>query len=110
MSATTTWKPKSDEDYNRLKGRVVVDAEGKVVGTLYAVFHPPTAQSEERGLHIFLIEPDPGQAIFEHDALYITEDHVRSVEGDSVRLDVPRERLTGDVVSPPANIAIFQRK
>jgi hypothetical protein len=110
MSATSTWQPRSDEDYDRLNGRLVLDADGLPVGTLCAVFHPPTPQTEARHGHIFLVEPGPQRTLFEHDALDIAEDHVRSVEGDRVRLDVPRDRLKGNLVSPPANIEAFRRR
>ncbi|MEA2527284.1 MAG: hypothetical protein QOF01_2284 [Thermomicrobiales bacterium] len=110
MSATTAWRPTSDEDYDRLKGRLVVDVNGLPVGTLHAVFHPPTPQTEERRTHIFLIERDPGVTIFEHDALYVSEDHVQAIEDDLVRLDVPRDSLKGDLIRPPANIGSFRRR
>jgi hypothetical protein len=109
MSATA-WQPLSDEAYDRLKGRLVTDADGLPVGTPCAVFHLPAPVTGAFGRYIFLVEPDRGSTLFEHSAPCIDEEVVRSVEGDRVRLDVPRDRLGGDLVRPPANIAAFRRR
>jgi hypothetical protein len=104
------WNPTTDEDYNRLRGQPVFSADGREVGTLCAVFHPPEDEPVERGSHFFLVEATPVEPRFRGEELYLSEQLLQRVEPDRVVLAVPLDQLQGDLIRKPINLIGWNRK
>jgi hypothetical protein len=57
MSATTTWNPMTHTDYDTLKDKEVLSANGESVGSITGVVHPNMDMPAARGRHFFLLDP-----------------------------------------------------
>lgn len=104
------WTPESHEDYDRLRGRTVVAEDGREVGTLCAVFHPPQDMPEARGGHYFLVESTKLEPRLGGRELYLSEQLLKAVEPDRVVLAVPLDRLEGNLVRAPRNLIGWDRR
>lgn len=91
--APLAWMPETDEGYNQLKGRPVVSSDGQEVGTVRAIFHPPTHDRPGEKTHYFLLDngmltvPDGG------DELYMSETAIQDVVPDRVVVRGTRDEL-----------------
>jgi hypothetical protein len=105
-----TWNPRTNQDYEQLKGKPVFDPDLREVGQLCAVFYPPDeTMPTARGQHYFLVETGVNANEFGEDELYLAEGDVRGLLENGIVLDIPRSRLSGEIGRAPGNLNGFRR-
>lgn len=94
MHTTTSWNPTSHTDYDVLKGREVVSADGETVGSIAQILHPHLMMPEARGHHYFLLDPGPWKDWFGGlDKAYLPETSLAVVGPDCVVINLTAEQV-----------------
>jgi hypothetical protein len=113
MHATASWHPPTHTDYDTLKGREVVSADGETMGSIAQVLHPHLTMPDARGHHFFLLDPDPRQECMHGlDKAYLPETALSSVDPERVVLDLTAEQVkqrSEDYPREPVEMNSFRR-
>ena len=110
--STTTWSPRSHQDYENLKGFEVFTSDNEKLGKIDEVFHPPVDMPQARGSHYFKVNPGPLKKLFtDQDEVFVSESLISRVEptDDRIILEVPKSRIGQTNWSRPANYDTFRR-
>lgn len=90
----TTWSPATHADYDALKGRAVVSADGEALGSIEAIFHPPDPMPQARGGHYFLVKPGALKNWFGGDEeIYVPETAITFVTTEGVALGYSKDQI-----------------
>jgi hypothetical protein len=108
---TPSWAPTDHEEYDALKGRDLVSADGEELGTVEAVFHPRHALPAVRGGHYFLVKPSGIKSWFGlGEECYVPESAIATVTDDAVTLAVPKDQIESQGWNAaPAELDRFNR-
>ena len=107
----TEWNPRTHEDHDALRGRVVYTADNVRVGTIMHVFHPLADMPEARGGHYFLVEPDAEHSPLGRDEVFVPERVVRrnQPDQDTVVLEMPARDLKDQQWNRPSDFDRYRR-
>lgn len=113
MHTTTSWNPTSHTDYDILKGREVVSADGETVGSIAQILHPHLAMPEARGHHYFLLDPGPWKDWFGGlDKAYLPETSLAVVGPERVVINLTAEQVkerSEEYPQEPVDMNSFRR-
>lgn len=91
---TTSWNPTTHDDYDLLKGREVVSADGETVGSIAQILHPHLSMPDARGHHYFLVDPGPLQDWLDGlDKTYLPETTLTVVGPERVVINLTAEQV-----------------
>ena len=94
MRATATWNPMTHADYDVLKGKDVVSADGEKVGSISEILHPKMDMPAARGNHFFLLDPGLMKDWFGgFNQVYLPESALDEVRSDRVSLNLTSEQI-----------------
>jgi hypothetical protein len=100
-------------DYDTLKGKPVVSANGESVGSINQIFHPNQDMPAARGRHYFLLEPGLMKDWFGgFDTVYLPESVIDQVGADQVTLNLTSEQIKQrgkEWTTEPSGFANYRR-
>jgi hypothetical protein len=112
-TTTTAWTPTTHADYDVLRGRTVVSADGEELGTIGTIFHPDLEMPAARGKHVFQIEPGLIKDWFGGmDPVYLPESAIAEVSADRITLTLPAAQVkqrAKELGAEPAGLAGYRR-
>lgn len=110
---TSSWNPTTHDDYDLLKGREVVSADGETVGSIAQILHPHLSMPDARGHHYFLVDPGPLQDWFDGlDKAYLPETTLTVVGPERVVINLTAEQVkqrSQEFPRKPVEMNFFRR-
>lgn len=107
--STKTWKPRTHQDYDALKGRDVFTADDEQIGTVDEVLHPAN-DSTAPEQHYFLVKPGMLDKLVGEDEMYVRADEVQFFSDDRVVLGTTKDRIEATDWSAPRDVKSFRRR
>jgi hypothetical protein len=100
-------------DYDQLKGKTVVSANGEDVGSIGQIFHPNQDMPAERGQHYFLLNPGLMKDWFGGcDKVYLPESAIAQVSAKQVTLNLISQQIKQrgtEWTTEPSGFASYRR-
>ena len=113
MSVSTRWTPTTHADYDALKGRDVISADGEKVGSISEILHPNMEMPQARGRHYFLLDPGLLKDWFGGlDKAYLPEASIDQISPDRVVLNLRSDQIkqrSKEWSREPASLDTYRR-